>query len=244
MKSVNTVFLVLLMTLACGSNRGDPIVPGGGSGPGAGRANLAVVESNQYEACQALFELIRSCFRKAMSVSSDANNPDYSVRILGDYDGYAVVKDIETESGGTNNSQYWNMKIEYNGYYSETGELYISGMLELYGLFNNTSLSRFELNGNVEFSGDYASSVEFERFEIVLDDNGQVLDLPFAYKKYLVCGATHSLRIFGNVRFTSDGAQTLYTNPYMFDIIDLLIPPPSTCQDSLQYGCPPPGGCN
>ncbi len=242
MKTISTLFLVLLITLACSGGRDDSLSPeGGGSSPGAGRANLAVVDSIQYEACQAFFELILDNYSKAINATSDANDPANSVRIVGVYDGYAIVSRIDTDSSGTSDPHAWNLEIDYNGYYSETGKLFIKGKLELYGSKTGTAsvLNKFDLSGTVEFSGDYACSVKFEGFRMALDDRGKAIDLPYAYAKYLVCGATFALPGYGLVTITSQGAPTIRFNPYDFDRIVLEPMPPSTREDSIRYGCYP-----
>ena len=231
-----------LLVLACSSDRNDPVDPGeGGSSPGAGRANLAVVDSIQYEACQAFFEMILGNYSKAINATSDANDPANSVRIVGLYDGYAIVSRIDTDSSGINDPYSWPLEIDYNGYYSETGRLFIKGKLELYGSRAGTDshLNRFDLTGTVEFSGDYACSVKFEGFRMALDSGGQAIDLPYAYAKSLVCGATFALPGYGIVTITSEGAPTIRFNPYDFDRIILEPMPRSTREDSIEFGCYP-----
>jgi hypothetical protein len=243
MKSINTLLLVFLFALACSSSRDDPVNPGdGGISPGAGRANLAVDQSNHREAYQAFFELVLANYFKAVDVVSSANDPDNNqVRILGNYDGYAIASRIAPDSSGAGDPYSLDLELDYNGYYSETGQLFIKGKLELYGVRVGTSaiLNQFDLNGTVEFSGDYACSVKFEGFRMALDSNGQAIDLPYTYAKYLVCGATFALPGYGFVTTTSEGAPTLRFNPYDFDRIILEEMPHSTREDSIFYGCYP-----
>ncbi len=189
-------FLLLsLLLLACGSNRGDPLAPGNSLLPGAGRANLALIESNQYEACQVSLDLIVDNYYKATSVISNANDPASQVRIIGNHSSYAFVSVVAPDSNGTSDPYSLNLEIKYKDYYSETGKLFISGALEMYGsaVGNASHLSELHLYGTVEITGDYAYTVEFDGFGVGLDANGQAINLPFAYAKYWVCGPTYTL---------------------------------------------------
>jgi hypothetical protein len=242
MRFLYSALIISLITLACSSGRGDPIVPGSdGPSPGAGRTNLAVVESNQYDALQVFFEMIQDNYSKAVNITINANDPATQVRILGNYDGYAIVSRINPDNSASSAPHSWDLEIDYTGYFSDNGMQYISGKLELYGKVSETTyrLTEFDLSGTVDFSGDYACSVKFEGFRMALDANGKAIDLPYTYEKYLVCGPTFSLPGYGIVTITSEGAPTLRSNPYDFDRIVLENPPPSTREDSIQFGCYP-----
>ena len=239
MKSANILFLVLLITLACSSDRNDPVNPGeGGSSPGAGRANLAVVDSIQYEACHVMFKLIVDSYYDAIGVASSANDPDNPVRILGAYDGYAIVSEIDPDSNMAIAPYSWNMEIDYTQYYSDNGQLFIKGKLELRGSVIGTGsvVNRLYLDGAVECSGDYACSVEFEGFEMALDDNGRAIDLIYEFEKYNVCGPSYTLPRLGTISIESEGSSIPMFKLYAFDYTDK--PPIPDCIVRERYGCP------
>ncbi len=216
MKIATLLLFLFLFALACSSGRGDPLGPGGSSSsPAAGRANLAVTTSNQYEACQLFFELIFNSYGQA--IDAIANGPEKQARSIGAFSGVATASIIEPDTSGTDLAFVSDLEVRYTGYYSDTGTLFANGKLKLFGQWStiggNFRLSKFDLDGTVEFSGDYAATVEFKGFRMALDGNGQVLDLPAAVRK----GPAYSLPRLGTVTIMSEGVNPIWFNPYEYD---------------------------
>ncbi len=220
---MSQIFVLLTFAVfalaGCSSGRGDPLGPGGSSSsPGAGRANLAVTTSNQYEACQQFFELIFNSY--AQAIDAIANGPEKQARSIGAFSGIAIASIIDPDTSGTNPTFVSDLEVRYIRYYSETGTLFANGKLKLFGQWStiggNFRLNKFDLDGTVEFSGDFAALVEFSGFRMALDGNGQVLDLPAAVRR----GPTYSLPRFGTVKIESEGANQILFNPYDFDWVE------------------------
>jgi hypothetical protein len=215
---LSCLFALSLLVLACGSDRADPISPGGSGSlsPGAGRANLAVVDSIMHKATQIFFEDIRFHFAKAIGGITTYSDTSQSVRILGNHNGYALVRALHPDSAAIDTSAAPDVEVEYINFYSETGRLFYVGKLELYGEWRKIGgvdqLYKFDLKGTVDVSGDYACLLTFEAFRMALNPDGTVLDMLAAIE----AGPTYSLPHFGTVVITS-GSQTVRFSPYLFD---------------------------
>ncbi len=166
-------FLLLsMLVLACSSDRRDPLIPTGG-GPGAGRANLVVDDSNRYAAMQGIFEDIRGLCNKALGVISDPEAGQYT-RVMGKRNGYALFSELNPNT----TIVAPDVKLDFVNYFSDTGKLFYYGRLELVGQWRYTDgvqdqqLNKFIVNGTLHISGDYACNITFIDFQMALDPNG------------------------------------------------------------------------
>ncbi len=217
--AILSCFLALsLLALACSGGRGDPLAPGGGASlsPGAGRANLAVDESNSYEACQVFFENIHGHYNKALGGNSSATGTSEMLRIIGNHNGYGLVTMIDPDTTQLDTTDIPAVMLEYVNFYSETGMLFYDGKLELQGEWRRTDgakrLYKFSLNGTVNVSGDYSCQLKFESFWVALNPDGSVLDMLEAMQKPM----THLIPVNGTLKIIS-GSRTIRFSPYVFD---------------------------
>ncbi len=221
MKLATLVLFLFFLALACSSGRGDPLDPGGSLlSPGAGRANLAVTTSNQYEASQAFFDDIRDHYDKATSAITTYADTGVSVRIMGNHNGLALARIIDSNTAEAGANETLDVQLEYTNYYSDTGKLFYVGKLKLSGewriIGGVKTLYKFILNGPVDLSGDYACQISFESFQMALDPYGRVLNMKSAMEQVQKDGPTYSLPNSGTVVITS-GSETIRFSPYLFD---------------------------
>lgn len=212
-----------LLTATCGGDGGDPLAPGGGNplGPGASRANSAVTESNQYEACQVFFEQIIDSFRRGINITTTTAYDGEAIRFIGASNGSCTVTMYDTTrvnavyGGVTYFASY--LRIKYENYYSEAGSLYYFGELQIVGRWYENEADQLVLDtgfatGTLDISGDYGCTVKFTGLSILLENN-VLLDLPELVRLGPTCG----LDYLGMMEITSDGAPTINFNLYAFD---------------------------
>ncbi len=212
--------LILMISIGlalagCSSNRGDPTTPGGSGSlsPGAGKANTPVTRENLVPAFDEFFPIILNTYKKAGSLYSFAYSPELPVRLVGNYNGYAIVRKNSPAVSIVDSINAYQLNVEYSNYFSETGTLFILGKLDQY-LERNTDviLSRvtffFNIDGTVEFSGNYACTVRFDDFKMALDKDGQRMTMfPLEPEQDSA---------FGRITVRSGAADSIRFNPFFY----------------------------
>ena len=182
------ILLVLIasgLLVGCSENRTDPLSAGlgtldygGALTMGQNRPNILVNEDNKWELCRDIFDEIFPSFEKSRLVHTTSPTSENTVRILGDYYGYAIIDSPAdtTISGETVTS----LKVTYYDY-SEFGVIYIGGMIGFTGTVEKQGSRSVPKNivlaGEVAFAGDYSGSIEFVNFQLFFDSEGELFDV-------------------------------------------------------------------
>ncbi len=207
MKSVITILLVFLICLACSSGRGDLTNPGNvGSSPGANRTNLAVTWDNLLPAFEEFNGLLNFTLNKTLYAFSEFNTFDLPVRFLGNYNSYAIAYIVEPDTLLEDTVAALHFRVEFINFFSESGALFISGELDQYAQWSyqvptKPRVSDFNINGTVEFSGDYACRVLFDEFKLSPGKMDAYVNVP------------ESKPQFGVITVFSEGADSIRFNP-------------------------------
>lgn len=204
------------LLVGCSENRSDPLSAGQGTldyggalSMGQNRPNIPVTEDNKYEFCRDIFEEIFPSFEKSWMEHATSPVSENTVRILGDYYGYAIsgsptdtTVSFEDVSG---------LKITYYDY-SEFGVMYLGGKIGFTGTWekqaHRTVPKNIILTGKVDFAGDYSGSIEFINFQFFFDSEGELLDVVSEADSVLA-----RLSHRGNVKIVS-GDKTILFNPF------------------------------
>ena len=225
MKSVNSFFLVLLISLACSGGRGDIITPGGGGpSPGASRANLAVTWDNLLPAFEEFNGLLINMLDQTLSVVSKANDPEIQYRIMGNYNGYIIAQIVEpvikpdslcTSAADSlyllpDSACTMHLHVKFINYFSQTGKLFLSKELDLYAQWgckinSSDGVHKFYIDGTSEFSGDYACTVLFDEYKMSIS-GGQIDSMQAMVPEYRP--------YYGRITVFSEGADPLLFNPF------------------------------
>jgi len=225
-KNPDTRLLIFALFLAaaalwagCSSGRGDPLAAGDRAGDyggllisGADGPNLAVTDQNRLDLCQEVFSQLYSVYLKAVPAVITSPVVANGVRVLGNYKGYAVVRDLTDIPDSLENNQtlYFDLTVTFFDY-SESGLLYIGG-----GVGCSTSMKKsgnqwlqedLLLSDGLAFAGNFSGSIEFEDFLLPVDPAGGLISFDADE------GVLGSHRLTGNVVIKS-GDQTFRFNPY------------------------------
>jgi len=218
-KTNSTWFLIYVLALgaalsACSEGREDPLGVGdeiltegklttAGDGP-----NLAVSSDNVLNACQAVNKNIFDIFLKAsLAVAAASQAAGESVRITGDYTGYAVVVG-PTDLAGIPGAQ--GLKVTFYDY-SDSGDVFIGGGLEYAGRLTAGSgkagAKDLLVTGTIKVAGSYSGYFQFNGFLFPSDARGDLISI-FAPNDVLL-----DISRRGSIRINS-GDYTYFENPY------------------------------
>ncbi len=199
--------LLVVLALACGGDRGDPLSSdqnateyGGSLTLGSGRANTPVSEETKLPICQILnSEIYGLCLRSLGGIANTPQTVDSLAitRISGSYSGYVQVqglKDIRAD----NKTVDFNFKIAFFDF-SDSGSVFMGGELGASGYLvaqgGDISSIRIVLNDGLAFAGNYTGAVEYNSMRLPIDSSGLITS---------VYASTADLRYYA-----VEGSQTL-----------------------------------
>jgi hypothetical protein len=181
-KTLSFLLVLGVIFFACGEGRQDPLGPDPESGLTEGRLNkgtdgpnLAVTDTNLDSAIQTVDEAVFVVFPKA----SDAVMTDPSIkealRMMGDYDGYAVVDGSATFADTSIEN---NLRLTLYDY-SDDGLIYLGGSLQFQGfIYLNWGVTRsVRVNGKIKFAGPYNGFIEYNNFLLPTDEGGNLVSI-------------------------------------------------------------------
>ena len=211
------VVAFLIFFAACSGGRGDPTSTGGGTGDlggslssGKNGTNIAVVDPNRLQFSLELLKELYPSFLKAISVTAAAPSSTNEIRVLGNFQGYAVAASVPDTSGSSitvnqfeityfdyseSGKIFFGGKVSYSGSFSKSGTIWIPGRM----IFNS---------GGLAFAGSYSGTITFDNFRLFFDAAGATIDFITAPNE-VIC----PLPLQGNLNITS-GSGTLRFNPY------------------------------
>ncbi|MFH1070957.1 MAG: hypothetical protein V1794_15165 [Candidatus Glassbacteria bacterium] len=215
------LFISLTVWTGCSNDRGDPLAAGDKSGSfggslvsGADGPNLAVTEQNRLGLCQEVFSQLYSVYLKAVPAVLTAPDIAGGVRVLGNYKGYTVVRDLTDvpDTLRNNRTLYFVLAVTFFDY-SESGGLFLGGSA---GYSTSTEKIGAEweqrdilLSDGLAFAGNFSGSIEFENFLLPVDPAGGLIGVGAS------AGELSSHLLTGEVIITS-GGQTFRFNPYLW----------------------------
>ena len=200
---------------ACGNGREDPLVSEidtaeGRLTLGVDGPNELVTPSNGLSALQSIDEVLFKVYAKSTASLSYYSNLEASVRMDGNYSGYALVTGGVTAAGPKISYYFSLIYFDYSdaGYHFFGGTQQYSGNVEM--LNSIALIKKVVVNGEVEFAGLYKGSAAFENFPLPIDSTNTLVSLFDLYDEY---GEPKFPNWFGKVTFDSNG-QNFSLWPY------------------------------
>jgi hypothetical protein len=223
------VFAAILV--ACSEGGQDPVRAegviesmDGRLSKGASGPNITVSLDNLGHVAQDLNEVVFSTFIKQMSALE--SSPTDTVRINGNYSGYAIIDNSPTLNQ-TEKSLGYNVKLTFFDY-SEGGQIFMGGAFLLAGSFPGNIF----VAGNIQFAGTYGGSAAYNNFMIPTDEMGNIISI------FSPCAVIASIEHSGSVTFRS-GGNTIVRNPYPVVVKKTVIINPSSGKEEIIYFCDP-----
>lgn len=168
----------------CSENRGDPIAAnvnevsfGGSLVSGGNLANAAVTDQNKFTLSQDVFWQLYLSYVAALKQAGQAPETG-TVRILGNFNGNAVVESQPIAIQPGNQTVIYDATITYNDY-SQDGKLYLGGQVSFHGTWaevaNATLPVELRLDGGVAYAGGFEGTIEFIDFKLGIDSVGNLI---------------------------------------------------------------------
>jgi hypothetical protein len=225
------VFAAILV--ACSGGGQDPVSAegviesmDGRLSKGASGPNITVSLDNLGHVAQDLNEVFFSTFIKQMSALE--SSPTDTVRINGNYSGYAIIDNSPTLNQ-TEKSLGYNVKLTFFDY-SDGGQIFMGGAFLLAGSIPGEIF----VAGNIQFAGTYGGSASYTNFMIPTDETGNMISI------FAPCEIMDSIERSGSVTFKS-GGNTIVRNPYPI-VVDIIVIMRPSGKEEITYICDPDYG--